>query len=136
MKISTLFGDEEVKTKECSKCSKELPLSDFTPASGGKYLRSECKVCNNKLSKERKELRKTVTPPPDDYVCPICLGTEDEVKHRGGKKNGAWCLDHNHKTGEVRGWLCHSCNRSIGSTLDDIESMKRALTWVILDGKF
>ena len=28
------------------------------------------------------------------------------------------CMDHNHKTGEFRGWLCHKCNRAAG-LLDD-----------------
>ena len=29
------------------------------------------------------------------------------------------CLDHNHKTGKFRGWLCHFCNTALGMLRDN-----------------
>lgn len=46
--------------------------------------------------------------------CKIC-GTEDPKT----PKNGRFCVDHNHETGEVRGLLCSSCNRGIGLLQDN-----------------
>ena len=39
-------------------------------------------------------------------------------------------LDHNHKTGEVRGYLCESCNTGIGRFDDDVTILKRAITYL------
>ena len=40
--------------------------------------------------------------------CHVCAQPE------GVKIAERLCLDHNHKTGEFRGWLCHRCNRLLG----------------------
>jgi hypothetical protein len=29
------------------------------------------------------------------------------------------CCDHDHKTEQFRGWLCHDCNRALGLLRDD-----------------
>jgi hypothetical protein len=39
-------------------------------------------------------------------------------------------LDHCHKTGLVRGLLCHNCNRALGLFKDDIPRMKRAINYL------
>jgi len=49
-----------------------------------------------------------------NYRCGCCL--QPENKFRTGM-----AVDHNHKTGEVRGLLCWRCNRLLGRFLDDDE---------------
>ena len=61
-KQQLLFPDshEELTCEDgkiCIKCDKKLPLSFFSPASGGNFLRPECRKCNNHLSKARKLLK-------------------------------------------------------------------------------
>ena len=116
--------------KLCNKCNRNLPISDFNFASGGNYLRPECKQCNNDLRKIRNELREKHGMPDDNYSCPICLGTKEEVSGQGGNKNSPWVLDHCHETESFRGWLCHKCNRSLGGFNDDKEYLRRAIEYL------
>jgi len=40
------------------------------------------------------------------------------------------CTDHCHKTGVVRGRLCHSCNTSIGRLGDTVEALERVVRYL------
>lgn len=54
--------------------------------------------------------------------CAICS------KHSAsGKKLG---VDHNHRTGKVRGLLCAPCNFGIGQFKEDIEILKSAIAYL------
>ncbi len=55
--------------------------------------------------------------------CGICGGSEP-----GGKVG--WHLDHDHKTGKLRGILCNSCNLSLGGFHDDIALLESALRYL------
>jgi hypothetical protein len=39
-------------------------------------------------------------------------------------------LDHCHKTGLFRGWLCFMCNSGIGKLGDTVEGLERAITYL------
>ena len=131
MKLNlTLFEGITEESKICVKCKEDLPLSSFSNASGGNYLRSECRLCEKDLTKIRKQIKKSAPVPPKDHKCPICQRTSEEVLGEGGKKSGEWCCDHNHKTNKFRGWLCHSCNRALGNFVDDIDRLERAIKYL------
>lgn len=115
--------------KVCSKCNQNLDDSRFSPSSGGRYLRPECKDCASKLAKERQHLKKKHGYPEDDYVCPICLKTSDELIGTGGRST-VWVVDHDHETKAFRGHLCHNCNRGLGIFKDDIETLFRAMIYL------
>ena len=133
--LSLSFEDDyydlgEIDSKLCSKCNKKLLLAAFSKTSGGNYLRPECKQCNNELGKVRAKLKEQHGMPKENYICPICLGNEEDVEGRGNTKNGSWTLDHCHETEKFRGWLCHKCNRSLGGFDDNVETLLRAIKYL------
>ena len=56
--------------------------------------------------------------------CAIC-GTKDPGK---GRKN--FCVDHDHKTGKVRGLLCAKHNKMLGLAGDDVELLERSIDYL------
>ncbi len=99
------------------------------------------KECNKKrkekypeLAKKydwEKALRLNYGMTPNDYnnlfseqngVCAICGKT-----NRDGRK---LFIDHDHKTGSVRGLLCNKCNVSLGLMDDDIDRLLSAINYL------
>ena len=115
--------------KTCSKCKIDLEDSEFSPSSGGKYLRPECKTCAKKLAKRREQLKQQYGYPDTEYICPICLKNKDELKGSGGNAS-VWVVDHNHETDSFRGFLCHNCNRGIGVFQDSVDRLNRAIKYL------
>lgn len=61
--------------------------------------------------------------------CAIC-GNETFGILRNGKPKGL-CIDHDHKTGKVRGLLCTRCNSILGYANDDSELLMRLIDYLI-----
>ena len=111
--------------KRCIKCGEIKSLVDF------KKDRRRCKdgtinTCNKCSQKNqllanrlRKEWIRSGKKIPEH--CENC-----------GIKCSVVC-DHDHKTGELRGWLWQPCNRSIGGLGDNIEGLEEAILY--LQGK-
>lgn len=62
-----------------------------------------------------------------DYLCAICR--EVGFKMHPGIKSPL-NVDHCHETGRVRGLLCHNCNRALGLLKDDVERLKRSISYL------
>lgn len=60
-------------------------------------------------------------------VCKICLNPETST--RGGNKRNI-SVDHDHKTGKIRGLLCNNCNRAMGLFKDDIKILIRVIDYL------
>ena len=57
------------------------------------------------------------------YKCKIC-GSET------AKGYGSFHVDHDHKTGRIRGLLCQGCNTSIGKFQDNPKLLRRAADYL------
>jgi len=143
-----IFLDSSIETQECKTCKEVLPLRSYSIknvySDNLGVLSKNCKSCCNQIQKEHNERKAGIPYPDKDYKCPICLKNEEELKSKQivvnmdtyepaehkRKKNTVWRLDHNHNTGEVRGWICNSCNISMGQLDDDIDTLKRAVKYL------
>ena len=59
-----------------------------------------------------------------DNCCAICQGKEPYGRHK------RFTVDHNHKTGEVRGLLCNRCNTALGLVEDNIHTLKSMIQYL------
>ncbi len=122
-------------SKVCYRCKATKPLTEFyknrSRPDGHQHV---CKACGKTYkSATRKKnrvdmdyyLRNTYGITADDYDrlfteqggrCAICLQAETNML-RGTVRRLS--VDHDHKTGAVRGLLCSRCNRGIGLLRDD-----------------
>ena len=60
-----------------------------------------------------------------NYQCRICK-KEMSIE----KNSGDICVDHDHKTGRVRGLLCKKCNLFIGLAKEDVSILNSAIIYV------
>lgn len=138
--------------KTCTACGTEKAVSEFYANSrpGGF---SRCKTCVLTTEAERRSrpgeqesararqlrwhLKHHYDITMDDYkalladqsgLCAICGQPESALGRGGAVKPLA--VDHNHKSGAVRGLLCHRCNSVLGNAQDDPERLEAAAQYL------
>lgn len=72
--------------------------------------------------RRRNWARQGANPPtrPEPTVCECCGKSPAKTLH----------LDHDHKTGAFRGWLCRPCNQAIGMLGDNVTGLLKALSYL------
>ena len=118
----------------CSRCNSWKPVEDF-PSRGTYRDRTKrygyCKPCHVAYQSEKRlTWVHNITPQEADAilawqkgVCAICLQPQSAKKIR-------FAVDHDHKTGFVRGRLCSYCNRIIAMFHDKPEKLERAANYL------
>lgn len=66
-----------------------------------------------------------------DCRCAICLREFDMDATGYGRAEMFPHVDHDHDTGKVRGLLCNSCNVSIGRMGESVETLQRAIQYIL-----
>lgn len=149
---------KEAGLAHCRGCKQDLPHAEFQPSPGRRPfgLASNCRNCDRarkagvnrrrytKMTPEERAahwreraLRKFGLSPEDHAallesqggVCAICGLPETDVHHATGKVQNL-AIDHDQKTGAVRGLLCALCNKGLGSFLDDQTRLSRAMQYL------
>lgn len=120
--------------KTCKECEIEKSVEEFAPNQYGKNNRilrrpicRECYAKKVKTNPTQKKLFEKENPRPEIgeiFTCPICNKTFKR-EHRNDV-----VLDHSHSDGKIRGWLCSSCNTSLGKFGDSIDVLQRAIDWI------
>lgn len=131
--------------KTCKTCQTPKPIDQFYRHPGysdGRF--ADCIVCvkaqgaayraNNKSKIQQKDMRYRVQKRygiaadvyeamviEQDGKCAIC---------RQPDPRRLLSVDHNHKTGKVRGLLCHSCNVMIGHAKDNPTLLETAAAYL------
>ena len=133
----------------CGKCDLEKQASEFHRHKASRAgIRGTCKSCVSTAIKEHRRLNPRVRLPEiarasglkarygmtlEQYAamlaaqgggCAICGSATSS-----GCKN-SFHVDHNHKTGNVRGILCQRCNTGIGSLREDATILRRAISYL------
>jgi hypothetical protein len=130
MSSLSVFWDDEpdaVKTKPCIYCEVEKPLDEFASLLTNHDKRdNRCKECCKKHSKHRKYLKQTVRSKPD--ICECC--GKSALEKSKNRKPLSLVLDHDHKTGEFRGWICHDCNSALGRAGDDLTGVMNLIRYL------
>lgn len=117
---------------ECKKCKNELHRkyreNDYVKKAESerakKYrMKNKKKLLNQRYLKnygitadEKMDLLEQ-----QNHCCKICGSKVDMISGH---------IDHNHKTGKVRGILCKECNTAIGLFKDSLNNFKRAIKYL------
>ena len=129
--------------KHCPRCGSTKPLTEFNRnRSKPDGLGTECRACDRAACKARYQrtkgqrkdafLRNTYGLSLAEYDrkladqnggCAICAKTPEENGLR-------LAVDHNHRTGEVRGLLCSQCNKGIGNLGDSPQRLRQAALYL------
>lgn len=128
---------EATGTKVCRICEQEKSLTEFpkkhklAKAHGGVYPQSYCFACEDELKRaHRLETYFNITTVEYERIkeyqnsgCAICGFKPAPTQSR-------LAIDHNHKSGLIRGLLCSFCNRALGRFKDNVEFLKRAAAYL------
>ena len=115
----------------CSVCNTLKPNTEFSfyqdrlTNNGYRLMvNTNCRDCSKMRSKERSAIKKKFK-----HLVAPAFGTSCECCGKPVYRN--WQLDHDHDTGEFRGWLCKQCNTGLGNLGDTFESIMLAAEYLI-----
>lgn len=125
-------GDSYPK-KVCNICQRLLDTDKFSKNQTGLNNRiirrpscDDCRIEIDGVDPPKEESAKWAKKKPHlmPFECPVCKKTT--IPGLTSKI----VLDHDHKTGKIRGWIYESCNTGLGRFKDNISLLQRAIDFL------
>ena len=91
---------------KCSICKKVKGDTEYSRTQITSARQPKCRDCISQVK---------------DHVCKICSQLDEDR---------ALSIDHDHKTGFIRGRLCRNCNLGLGMFQDSIPILERAIKYL------
>ena len=132
---ASMSPDQKAKQTAISRAYREANKERLATARKKKYLENRAE-----LRKKAKETRPKYAEKMKKYHRTYRYGITDEqyqtmLIEQHGRCACCWeqdklVVDHDHKTGTVRGLLCSPCNKGMGFFRDDIRNLKTAIMYL------
>ncbi len=130
--------------KYCPRCKRTLSTTEFyktTKVAKRQRICQWCKECSQLYKREYSRsdkgrdqyLKRTYGITLNEYkkklkiqnnLCVIC--SQPEIMHTWG----TLVVDHDHKTNQIRGLLCHRCNMFLGNCNENEQLIKNMITYL------
>ncbi len=131
--INVLGTGDKFDYKICNICHRLLSIEHFEPNQRNKHgivRRPSCKRCRTDIDKrapkssQAKHKEKERPKKGDHFQCPICqkrsiVGITARI-----------VADHDHHTGDIRDFICDSCNTGLGRFKNGKNVLKDALHYL------
>lgn len=121
--------------KRCLRCKESLPVENFYKNRAQKDgINYYCKSCCSDIRREREGSVARGPHSPSSNIS--VLEFAELVLKQGGKcalcgeEPVRACVDHDHKTGRIRGVLCYSCNGRLSRIDAEKDWLARALKYI------
>jgi hypothetical protein len=133
------YGWSSKEIKRCTVCKEEKPLSSYNGNTSGtdafdktgyRLRRPECNECTKEAGKGKAEAKKLAKSMGIPYEAPE--GTKCRICEKEATKGNGLVFDHCHEKNIFRGYLCNSCNRSMGVLGDNVEGLLKALNYLLI----
>ncbi len=105
----------------CVLCNRKLPIAQFAKNKSAKYgISKVCKDCKQ-VQNRNSHLKNNygISIEQFDEMLKLQNGTCAICGKKAEKEKRKLCVDHNHKTGHIRGLLCNFCNSKLLKYIKD-----------------
>ena len=114
-------------TKECARCKNEFIV--YKKWTNKRKHEDLCSLCKSHINALSRHYNMTIYEYDEmlreqNGCCAICCTQQPD------RQKARFCVDHDHKTGKVRGLLCNKCNALLGHANDNVQILENAIFYI------
>jgi hypothetical protein len=130
LKEDQVYSSKSYVWPQCLACKKisNDKFKEKNPNRDTNILKNNFYANNGSFKLSKEEYKKLLEY--QNNVCAICKNPEYIINGRINRVPKRLSIDHCHKTGKIRGLLCHRCNVSLGSMNDSVETLQAAIDYL------